>query len=666
MSARRLGSLGIVLVWLLECPAPGFTEPPPKPSRALRILQLLEVLVTASRVPGGALNVNEFPGHATVITAEQIAQSGTSSLPELLHRYAGVTVMDTHGFGLGADASVNLRGIVNSSRTGALVLVNGVRQNRPTGDEVHWQSFPPATIERIEIIRGGGGLAYGEGALSGVINIITKKTSEKLLETEEQLELGSFGQRTEFASVRGSNGPVSYGTSYHRRDVQGYRESTTSRTTTVTTHVGVDPIPQVHLETEVLHSQDTSYFPGGITPDQSQARRRQHGSFNGFFDDDTTQVSLDAQVRDLAGMSFAATAFWRDRDSDSVTNDSRFATITPSMGLTLRTSHELDTAGLRHAIVSGIELLDEKATVGTRGAARFDESNKGSIGLFTEETLRILDRATLMAGIRFDRARFEEDISFPAFIGTLRFQGFSPRVGLSVDLLKPLTVYANYARPYKAPDVDDFSAVVPTTFVGNINLQPQQADDYELGLRLHDERVGAFDATVFFNTINDEILFNATDFQNQNMDTRRLGVELSAEPRLPIKGLVSRIAYTFMDAKFREGAFVGNTIPGVPEHQLTLGLTYALTPRLSCSLDWLLVQAFFRINDFGNQVKGPNYGVLDLGLRWVRGPLAVHVKILNVTNEEYTSFQSSNGLAISTGENPAPPTTVVAGVTVKF
>jgi outer membrane cobalamin receptor len=70
--------------------------------------------------------VAEFPGNATVITPEEIARSGATSLPELLGRYEGVTVMDTNGFGLGADGSVNLRGVVNSSRTNALVFVCGV------------------------------------------------------------------------------------------------------------------------------------------------------------------------------------------------------------------------------------------------------------------------------------------------------------------------------------------------------------------------------------------------------------------------------------------------------------------------------------------------------------------------------------------------------------
>jgi iron complex outermembrane receptor protein len=622
------------------------------------------VLVTASRSPVSWLNAREFPGNATVITAETIAASQAASLPELLNRFEGVSTLDTHGFGLGADASVNLRGIVNSSRTGALVLVNGVRQNRPTGDEVHWQAIPLDQVERIEIIRGGGGLAYGEGALSGVINILTKRGADVPLETEQRVEIGSFGQQTYGVSARGTTGPLRYGTSFTRRSLSGYREHTNSRTSTVTAHLGIDPAPPLHLETNVLRSEDTSSFPGGITPEASQARRRQRGAFFGFFEDHTTQVSADARLRGPWGLSAAVSAFVHQRESDSVTS-SRFATLSPAKGMTLRASHEAARGPARHSLVGALDLLDEKSSVGTRGA-RLDESNKGSIGLFVEETLRLWDRLTLLAGLRFDKSRFEEDISFPAFIGTLRFSGLSPTAGLTLDVTKHLSVYARYARPFKAPEVDDFSAVVTTPFVGNIALQPQQGDDYELGARLAHPALGAFETAVFFNRINKEILFNDSAFQNQNMDTERFGVELSASPRLPWRSLTSRLTYTFLETEFRKGEFKGRTIPGVPEHRLTASVSYEPVPGLFLSADWLLVQDVFRINDFQNVVPGDNYGVLHLGARLVYEQASVYFRIENVTNEEYTTFQSSSGSVVSTGENPAPPISFVGGVTVRF
>ena len=643
-------------------------QDPPMPPDIKQVIEPGASALTAPRrLPGLLVDVSEFPGNATVVTAEQIAASSASSLPELLGRYEGVSVMDFSGFGLGADGSVNLRGVVNSSRSGALVLVDGVRQNRFTGDEAHWQSLPLEQIERIEILRGGSSVIYGEGALSGLISITLKHRADRPLETEEGFEVGTFGQYHEFASARGRTGPVNYSTGYDRHDVRGYRESTKARTTTIHEHVGVDLLPTLHVETGILHEADTTFSAGGITPEQSEARRRQHGAFLGFFDDETTQVSLDAVWRGPAGLSLTSAAFQRSRESDSIFG-SRYAIMTPSQGLSLRSSHEQDLGTVHHAMISGIELLQEKASTGYRESGRYSESTKGSYGFYVEETLRVFDRASLVGGFRYDRARFQEDISYPAFVGVLLFHGLSPKVGLSVDVLKPLTLYASYSRPFKAPNVDDFSAAVATGFFGNVSLQPQQGDAYELGFRTTGTPLGSLKGAWFYTLIDDEILVNAVTggFQSQNFDTIRSGVEISATPALPIPRLTSTLTYTFTDAKFRKGSFDGKTLPATPHHRFTATAQYEVAPHLFLTADWLLVQSFFRINDFGNALPGHDYGVLNVGVRYALKHATAYLKIANVTNAEYTSFQSSDGALITTGENPAPPITFLGGVTYRF
>jgi outer membrane receptor protein involved in Fe transport len=189
-----------------------------------------------------------------------------------------------------------------------------------------------------------------------------------------------------------------------------------------------------------------------------------------------------------------------------------------------------------------------------------------------------------------------------------------------------------------------------------------------VGLRADEERLGQLQASWFSTRIDDEILFNDLpgNDQNQNFDTRRTGLELRLEPRLPVDGLTGSLTYTVVDAEFRKGPFAGQTLPGTPKHQLGAALSYEVLPGLVGSLDWLLVDDVFRINDFNNRLPGDNYGVLNVGLRFDREPYSVYFRIENVTNEEYTTFQSSDGVTASTGENPAPPITFLGGVTVRF
>ncbi len=674
--ARGLGSVAVgvclgLLGWVSLASgqdAPESSSPPPP--------RLAEVLVTASRIPGLSIDLSKFPGNATIITARDIARSGAVTTQDVLARAEGVMVADAQGFGLNSDGTVNLRGIVNSARTGALVLLDGVRLNRFTGDEVHWQSIPLESIERIEIIRGGGGLIYGEGALAGVINIVTKKGGERLLETEQSIEIGSFGWQKYVTSARGRAEGLTYGVTYQRRLLDGYRDYSWSRNTTVTAHGGVELGSLAQLQVNVLHSEDTTATPGGLTLAQTEADRRQAVSGNVvIFDDETDQVSADLMLGPWGGVSTAVTAFWRNRIADSL----RFNlfTITPSQGLNIRMSHEAVGMTTSNLLLTGIELMDDKAVTGTRGSGTEDESHRKGYGLYVEDTVTLWERLSLVGGLRFDKFHYGEAISFPSFVGTLRFEGWSPKVGLTYALLpQMLDVFASYSRPFKAPNVDDYSGLIQD-FVGNIDLQPQQANTYEVGTRFTRGPVRA-NATAFYIKIEDEILFNRFSGafgQNENFHTRRIGTEWALRLELP-EFLRAYTTYTFVDAEFHKGRFSERTIPGTPEHTFNAGLGVSPCQGFWIDLDWQLVHDYFRINDFNNVLPADNYGVLNLTFQYeVPESLTpghwpstrAFLKIQNLTSEEYVAFQSSNGSNLNgAGENPAPPIGVVGGVTVRF
>ena len=627
-------------------------------------VELGRVLVSVRRMPGLEMDQAAFPAHTTVITQEEIAQSGAVSVPELLRRQAGVTLQDARGFGLGADTGVNLRGIATGSRSNVLVLVDGIRQNRITGDEVHWQSIPISQIERIEILRGGAGMIYGEGALAGVINIVTSSGGERPLQTEERVEVGSYGWQQYVASAFGRQGPVRYATSYTRQFLDGYRDSTAARTTTITANAGVELTDRLRVRINTLHSQDTSHFAGGLAPQQTQANRRSPGAFNGFFDDDTTQVGVEQAWHAPAGFSTLLAGVWRERMNDSVTTG-RFFSDADSRGLSLRLAHEAQGGRLGHTFITGVELGQDKATTGSRGSPSLSESNRTNIGLYAEETMTLLDRLTLVGGFRYDQLRFDEALTFPTFSGTLRFAGRSPKIGATLRVNDQLSVYANYARAFKAPNIDDLDAVLPP-FTDSISARPQLADHVETGLRLRPRRWLQADVTWFSAVIKRELLFNPFTFATDNFNTRRAGIEVSLTGELVRPSLSYYLNGSVIRARFTKGPFTGYVIPGTPEYQLNAGLTYELLRGLRVGLDWQLVSTQFRINDLFNQFPADNYGVLNVTARYDQSWYSMYLTINNITNEEYGTFQSSAGTAIGTGENPAPPTNWVAGVALRF
>ncbi|WP_371188238.1 TonB-dependent receptor [Thalassotalea maritima] len=136
------------------------------------------IQVTGSRIKRADM---ETASPVTVIGAEQILQSGATSIDQVLQKTTAASgAMTNPGInnGSGGNASINLRGL-GSSRT--LVLVNGRRMiNSGTGaaSTVDLNTIPVSMIQRVEVLKDGASAVYGSDAVAGVVNIILKRDYE--------------------------------------------------------------------------------------------------------------------------------------------------------------------------------------------------------------------------------------------------------------------------------------------------------------------------------------------------------------------------------------------------------------------------------------------------------------------------------------------------------
>src|SRR4030043_232451 len=118
------------------------------------------------------------PANVTVITREEIEKSNSQTVIDLVRTEVGVVVRDYYG--TGKTASVDIRGFGETGPLNTLVLVDGRRVNEIDLSGVDWTQIPLDQIERIEILRGPGSVLYGDNAVGGVINIITRKPEKPL------------------------------------------------------------------------------------------------------------------------------------------------------------------------------------------------------------------------------------------------------------------------------------------------------------------------------------------------------------------------------------------------------------------------------------------------------------------------------------------------------
>lgn len=135
------------------------------------IQQLDEVLIQSNRLQ---MPISEQNRNVQIITASEIEKLPVKTLSEILYYADGVDIKQRGGFGTQADISID-----GGSFEQTLVLLNGVKIiDHQTAHNSLNLPVPIEAIERIEVLRGPAARIYGVNALTGAVNIVTKKASD--------------------------------------------------------------------------------------------------------------------------------------------------------------------------------------------------------------------------------------------------------------------------------------------------------------------------------------------------------------------------------------------------------------------------------------------------------------------------------------------------------
>ena len=142
-----------------------------------------EVIVSGIRI---GIPLSKKTHSVTVLSAQQIRQSGARTLVVLLQQEVGVDIRQRGPAGTQADLYIRGGGFDQT-----LLLIDGIKlEDAQTGHHLLNLNVPLAVIERIEIIKGPAARVYGPNAFTGAIHIITKKKLAKQRQLE--VEFGSF------------------------------------------------------------------------------------------------------------------------------------------------------------------------------------------------------------------------------------------------------------------------------------------------------------------------------------------------------------------------------------------------------------------------------------------------------------------------------------------
>src|SRR5438445_10366770 len=126
------------------------------------------IVVTATQTK---TRLSDTPASVVVITREVMQMTAASTTDDALRQVPGFTLFRRSGSRSANPTSqgVSLRGVGASGASRAIVLDDGVPLNDPFGGWVYWGRIPRASLDRVEILRGGASDLYGSGGMSGVL-----------------------------------------------------------------------------------------------------------------------------------------------------------------------------------------------------------------------------------------------------------------------------------------------------------------------------------------------------------------------------------------------------------------------------------------------------------------------------------------------------------------
>ena len=497
------------------------------------IVQIDPVTITATLT---SRKQSVLPARVASIPARRIEQLPVNNTDDLLSGVANVYVYRPWGV-FSKSASVSMRGLPGSART--LILLDGAPLNKVGGGSINWNIIEPTEIKDIEVVKGPGSAIYGNNAMTGVVNITTKKPTEPIEGMVRSFggSMGTFGGAFNLGGIdlyKGSglywklNGFLRKGDGYIN-EPEETRDSFDSKVDLDEYNAGLLLGYQFDSTTHV----DVSYryydgqFGTGIKVfendgsfDHYNSQMLQSG-FVGKFGQYKMNASLYYQLEKFNSQSESMNSFGKYKLYDSEIDKQDY-------GLWFNVSRSF--AG-NNTITAGLEIkqgdMDAKDTYRTST----DEVSYGGTltfgGLFIQDEILLFRKLSIIAGLRFDYA-FSNDgfqdvhdpTSSTGFIKDVSesfednsWQEFSPKLALQYQFNKRAGIYASVTTGFMPPKIDDLakSGKISKGFkIANPGLKPERLVNYELGVSwLLSDKVSV-EPSVYYSRGSDFQYFVAT------------------------------------------------------------------------------------------------------------------------------------------------------------
>ena len=577
--------------------------------------RLEELVVTPTRLP---TRPDAVVSAVTTISGEDLRARGVRFVQDALREVPGATVVQVGSFG--GVSSLFLRG---GESDYVKVLIDGVPANQ-SGGAFNWANLTTDNLDRIEVLRGPGSVIYGSDAVSGVVQIFTRR-GQGGFSAVGGVEAGTFGTVNGRGGVLGGSPRLSYSADASRFDTDGtYAFNSDYGNTALSGSVRALPDSRTDASVSVRFTDSRYHFPtdfAGVLADSNQSNSDQMLTLAA---DVGRRLGDQYDLRLTAGGSRTAGEFddWSDHPGDTLGfgfashRDSRGergnldarinAVLSPVLTITTGVQAEREAERQSGATTSNF------GGVITTPDTPFDRS-RTTLGYYAQGLI------DLASGLALNlNARADDNSTFGTF--------FTYRAGAAYRFSSQTRVRASLGRSFKAPTFCEQFCDAPFV-VGDSTIQPERSTSWEAGVEqgLAGNRVSVW-ATYFDQRFRDMIVYDGSGLPGEptyfnGAAARARGIETGLTASVGSSLTVSG-SYTYLLAEATDDAGLpsptfaaGRRLIRRPEHsaQVTVRAQVFSRATLGGSVVYLGPRDDVDFNQFPAQlVRLPAYAIVDL------------------------------------------------------
>lgn len=520
-----------------------------------------EVVVTGTRTPKF---LKDTPIQTRVITSRDIARADATNVKDLLqHEMPGVEF----SYAMNQQTHLNFSGFGGQ---GVLFLVDGERLAGETMDDVDFSRLTMDNVERIEIVKGAASALYGSNASGGVINIITKKSSEpwtlslngRIAKHNEQRYGGTFG-------LNGKHLNNMLTVNYNSVDNFDVKSAANPVTRVISTIYG---------DKTVSAKEQLMWSPS--------SRFSLTGRAGYFFRETTRTAGLPERYRDFTG---GMRAVWNISADDVLQANYAFDQYDKSNYQTLRRLDIRAYSNVQNTFRALYNHSFSRGDILTVGAdyvhdylfnthLEGDSREQDCIDVFAQYDWMLSEKVEIVGALRYD------------YFSDGSNSHVTPKLNVRYRPLRNLSLRAGYGMGFRAPTLKEkyynFDMAGIWIIEGNPNLKSELSHNFNMSAEYTRGNYN-LTASVFYNLVTNKLATAAPYFKSTsdklpylpytNLDDYSIcGGEFGAQARWS-NGISARLTYAYTKEKLpkdKDGNSINNQYIPAREHSLNVRFDY--------------------------------------------------------------------------------------------